>query len=54
MSLLNRCAHIHTVGIYGDRIYTMPGQRRILCVNCGRALDGPVSWAGDHSQKEKR
>lgn len=41
----NRCPHTSIRGIYGDEINRTPGYRRLVCRNCGRLLDGPVSLA---------
>ena len=38
-----RCPHVRTVGIYGDAIIHTPKWRRLLCLDCNRTLDGPVS-----------
>jgi len=38
---LNRCPHLHVRGVYGDEINDRDGRRR-LCLDCGRALDGPL------------
>ena len=40
-----RCPHVRIAGIYGDRILHTPGYRRLICLDCGRLLDGPPSLA---------
>lgn len=45
-----RCAHMRLRGIYGDEIiFGTPNFNRLQCIRCGKFLDGPVSWAGDHT-----
>jgi hypothetical protein len=39
------CPHRNLRGIYGDEILHIPGGRRLVCRDCGRLLDGPVSLA---------
>lgn len=43
------CAHSNLIGIYGDAIYYVPGYRRLICKDCGQALDGPVTLAEDRT-----
>lgn len=43
---INRCPHIRTRGVYGDEINFVGGYR-LICVDCGRRLDGPVWLATD-------
>lgn len=39
-----RCPHTTIHGIYGDAINHYGA--RLVCADCGRLLDGPVSLAG--------
>jgi len=39
------CKHENLIGIYGDAVYFMPHYRRLLCMDCGHSVDGPVSLA---------
>lgn len=42
MKLINRCPHTVIRGIYGDEINDAGGYR-LVCSDCGRLLEGPVS-----------
>ena len=44
MRLLNRCPPLNLRGIYGDEINHRNGYR-LICRDCGRLLEGPVSVA---------
>lgn len=39
------CPHSNLRGIYGDEINHTPGNRRLICLDCYRYLDGPVRLA---------
>lgn len=39
------CAHREIRAIYGDEIYMTPGRRRLRCLECDTALDGPPELA---------
>lgn len=45
MRVINRCPHVRIRGIFGDEINHTPGYRRLVCMDCGRLLDGPVRYA---------
>jgi hypothetical protein len=47
----NRCPHSNLAGIYGDRANFTPHFSRLLCLDCGRYLDGPV-WIADARRDE--
>ena len=40
-----RCPHASLRGIYGDQQIAHYGGHRLICTDCGRLLDGPVSLA---------
>lgn len=48
-----RCPHQTLTGIYGDAIRAHGGLR-LWCVDCGRALDGPVTLAELRAGREPR
>lgn len=48
------CKHENIVGIYGDAINFMPKNRRLLCIDCGSAIDGPVSLAETPKTSENK
>ena len=39
------CPHRNVIGVYGDGVYLMPKNRRLICEDCGNSLDGPVVLA---------
>ncbi|ADD81059.1 gp061 [Rhodococcus phage ReqiPoco6] len=43
------CPHRRLRGVYGDWVYQMPNQRRLICLDCGNSLDGPVSLAEEQN-----
>lgn len=47
------CPHVNVDGIYGDEINHVGGYR-LVCADCGRYLDGPVSIAVDRTELRLR
>lgn len=46
----NRCPHENLYGVYGDQIHRSLGTR-LVCGDCGRYLNGPVSLARERNAR---